>query len=164
LCRKTNAKGGIDADMVNNWQHLCQKLDVEVALDDFIGVDDDAIVVQELTEDEILSEILMQRNGASGDMTPVVEEEDDDGDDEHGITVTEAANMARRLRRFVMTRKHVLDRVLESSEILQEFSEKSLLKQAMKKKITIFLRSKHGKFVSFSFFYMCVTIILTFLL
>jgi hypothetical protein len=31
-----------------------------VALDDFVGVDNDAIVVQELTEDEILSEILMQ--------------------------------------------------------------------------------------------------------
>jgi hypothetical protein len=109
------SESGIDADMVNNWQHLCQKLDVEVALDDFIGVDNDVIVVQELKEDEILSEMLMQRNGASGDITPEGEEDDDDGDDEHGISVTEAANMARRLRRFVMTRKGVPDRVLESS-------------------------------------------------
>jgi hypothetical protein len=43
-----------DANMVNNWQHLYQKLDVEVAFDDFTGVDNDAIVVQEFTKDEIV--------------------------------------------------------------------------------------------------------------
>jgi hypothetical protein len=37
-----------------------------------------------------------------------------------------------------MTRKDVPDRVLESSEILQEFTEKSLLKHAVQKKITDF--------------------------
>jgi hypothetical protein len=158
-------ESGIDADMVNNWQHLCQKLDVEVALDDFIGVDNDATVVQELTEDEILSEILMQRNGASGDMTPEGEEQDDDGGDEHVITVTEAANVARRLRRFVMTRKGVPDRVLESSEILQEFTEKSLLKTGYaEKNYGLFYEVNMVSLSIFVFFYMCLTIILTFLM
>jgi hypothetical protein len=92
-------------------------------LDDFIAVDNDAIVVQELTEDEIVSENLMERNRASGNDVTLEGEEDDD-DDETTITVTEAANIARSLRRFVMTRKDVPDRVLESSEILQEFTEK----------------------------------------
>jgi hypothetical protein len=32
---KSETESESDADMVNNWQHLCQKLDVEVALDDF---------------------------------------------------------------------------------------------------------------------------------
>jgi hypothetical protein len=59
---------------------LCEKLDVEVASHDLIGVDNDAIV-QELTEDEIVSEILMERNGASGDdVTPEGEEEDNGND------------------------------------------------------------------------------------
>jgi hypothetical protein len=30
-----------DVDMVTNWQPLCQKLDVEVELDNFIHVDKD---------------------------------------------------------------------------------------------------------------------------
>jgi hypothetical protein len=51
-----------------------------------------------------VSENLMERNRASGnDVTP--EGEEDDDDDETVITVTEAANIARSLRRFVMTRK-----------------------------------------------------------
>jgi hypothetical protein len=62
------------------------------------------------------------------------EGEEDDDDDETVITVTEAANIARSLRRFVMTRKDVP----ESSEILQEFTEKSLLKHAVQKKFTNF--------------------------
>jgi hypothetical protein len=79
----------------------------------------------------------MERNRASGnDVTP--EGEEDDDDDETVITVTEAANIVRSLRRFVMTRKDVPDRVLESSEILQEFTEKSLLKHVVQKKITDF--------------------------
>jgi hypothetical protein len=47
-----------------------------------------------------------------------------------------------------MTRKDVPDRVLESSEILQEFTEKPQQEKAVQKK----LRTKHGKFVSFSVF------------
>jgi hypothetical protein len=40
--------------MVSNWQHLCQKLYVtaEVALNDFIGMDNDVIVVQGVTKDD----------------------------------------------------------------------------------------------------------------
>jgi hypothetical protein len=37
---------------VNNWQHLCQKLDVtaEVALNNFIGMGSDATVIQGVTK------------------------------------------------------------------------------------------------------------------
>jgi hypothetical protein len=35
---------------------------------------------------------------------------------------------------FVLTKKEFLDRVLDDSESLQEFTKKSLLKQAAKKK------------------------------
>jgi hypothetical protein len=52
-------------------------------------------------------------------VTPKGEEEDDDGNEKNVIPVTEAANMAQSLRCFVMTRKDVLDCVLEGSEILQ---------------------------------------------
>jgi hypothetical protein len=113
-----------------------------------------------------LSEILMQRNEASGDWHRRARKKTTAAmmNMSSVITVTEAADMARRLRRFVMIRKGIPDHVLESSEILQEFTEKSLLKQAVQKKLRTFLRSKHSKFVSFSFFYMCLTIILTFLM
>jgi hypothetical protein len=49
-----------------------------------------------------------------------------------------------------MTRKDV-QTVLESGETVQQFTDKSLLKQAAQKKIADFLRNKHGKFVSFPF-------------
>jgi N-acetyl-beta-hexosaminidase len=49
--------------MVNNWQYLCQKLDAEVALNDCTDVGNEASIVQELTEEEIVSEIFVERNG-----------------------------------------------------------------------------------------------------
>lgn len=44
---------------MSNWQHLCQKLYVTagVALNDFIGVDNDVIVVEGVTKDDIMSEM-----------------------------------------------------------------------------------------------------------
>jgi hypothetical protein len=48
--------------MENNWKYFCQKLDVDVALDGFVGVDNDAIVVQNLIEEKIVSEIVIERN------------------------------------------------------------------------------------------------------
>jgi hypothetical protein len=128
-------------------------------MDNFIGVDNDA-VVQELSEDEIVSDILMERNGPSGNVTLESEEEDDSSNNENIITVAEAASMGQYLQFFIMTRKDILDRVLESSDILQEFTEKSLLKQAVLKRITFLW--KKITFLSFFFFYTCRTIILTF--
>jgi hypothetical protein len=68
LCCKMmmNAKVKMtDSDMANSWQHLCQKFDIsaEVALNYFIGMDSDAIVVQDVTEDGIASKILMAKDG-----------------------------------------------------------------------------------------------------
>jgi hypothetical protein len=36
---KSETESGSDANIVNNWQHLCHKPHAEVTLDDFIGVD-----------------------------------------------------------------------------------------------------------------------------
>lgn len=91
-------------------------------LDDFVGVDSDAIVVQELTEYEIVSETLIAMNGASGCDVTQEGEEEDDGNDENVIPIMEAANMLRSLECFIITRKDVLKCVLESSEVLQEFT------------------------------------------
>jgi hypothetical protein len=52
---------------------------------------------------------------------------------------------------------------MESTEILQEFTMKSQLNILHRKKQT-FLRSKYGKFVEFSFFYVYGTIILKILM
>jgi hypothetical protein len=38
------------------------------------------------------------------------------------------------------------------SEILQEFTEKSVLKQAVQKKLWTSVQNKHGQFVTSSFF------------
>lgn len=61
---------------------------------DFTGVDNDATIVQELTQDKTVSEIQMERNGISGNDNAKGKEEDYDGEDENVTTVTEAANIA----------------------------------------------------------------------
>ena len=43
-------------EMVKNWQHLCQKLAVVVALDDFIGLAPD-VIVEELTGDNTVRKL-----------------------------------------------------------------------------------------------------------
>jgi hypothetical protein len=55
---------------------LCKKLDV-VAIDNIIGVDNDDFAVQQHTEDETVSETLMEKMGnlAGNDMTPEGEED-----------------------------------------------------------------------------------------
>jgi hypothetical protein len=62
----------------------------------------------------------------------------DNSNYENWITIMEAANIAWSLRHIIMTRKDVPDRMLECSEILQEFTEISLLNLAVQEKITHF--------------------------
>jgi hypothetical protein len=61
-------------------------------------------------------------------MTPNDVEEGND-DDLNVITVTKLLNMAQSLDHFAVTKKVVLYRLWDSSETLQEFTNKSLLKQ-----------------------------------
>lgn len=56
--------------------------------------------------------------------------------------------MVLRLQRLVMTKNDVPNCVLESTEILQEITDKSILKWAVLKTYQIFVLSLHGKFVS----------------
>jgi hypothetical protein len=77
------------------------------------------------------------------------EGKEDDSDDENAIIGMETVNMVLNLWHFIMTTKDILDHVMDSSEILQELTKKSLLKQVVQKKCLTFLQNKHGKFVSF---------------
>lgn len=60
-------------------------------------------------------------------------EEDDDHDGKNIIGFTEASNVMQSILCFVMTKKYLLDRMLYGSEILQEITNKSLLKQTVQK-------------------------------
>jgi hypothetical protein len=81
-----------DANMVNNWQHLCQELDVEVGLNDCTDVDNEASIVQELTEEEIVSEILVERNRASGNNVTHKGKKEDNSNDKN-VVVTKTVNI-----------------------------------------------------------------------
>jgi dihydroxyacetone kinase-like predicted kinase len=62
----------------------------------FIGVNNNAIVVQEVTEDEIVSEIFMEGNGASGDDVTLEGEKDaNDGDEENVISYRNSQHGAK---------------------------------------------------------------------
>jgi len=53
--------------------------------------------------------------------------------DENVITVMKASNVVLRFRRFIMTKKDVMSHVLDSSKILQEITDNSILKWAVLK-------------------------------
>jgi len=59
----------------------------------------------------------------------------------------QASSMVWHLWGFVMTVSDILDRVLESAEILQEFSKKSLPQWALQKELPTCIWGKHGSFV-----------------
>ena len=53
-----------DAETEENWKDLCEKLDVpkSVNLTDYIDVDCDVIMQKEITDDEILADIMSDGN------------------------------------------------------------------------------------------------------
>ena len=76
----------------------------------------------------------MKETGVSGYcMTLGDLEEDGDSDDKNVIILWK-----QNVWHFVMTKKHAPDRILESTEVLLEFTEKIMLKQAMEKKLCTF--------------------------
>jgi len=72
-------------------------------------------------------------------------------------SVTEASNVMQSPLCFVMTKKDFLDRVLDGSKSLQEFTERSLLKWLHKKKVDVLM--KYIWSVCPHFVYMYITII-----
>jgi hypothetical protein len=59
--------------------------------------------------------------------------------------LTDASNMAQRFWHFTVIKKGILDHVLDSNEILQELTEKSLLKYIAQKKNSDFFKNKLGE-------------------
>jgi hypothetical protein len=53
--------------------------------------------------------------------------EEDSTDEESAITVTQASNMASHLQCLIMTKKDILGCTLDSTGIVQEFTEKLIL-------------------------------------
>lgn len=103
------------------------KLDVpaEVKLNDFTGMDNDTIVFQEVTEDGTV-----WNTDGQGQRTT------------QRCYTYYAANMVQSPHHFLMTHKDIPWGVLESCNTVQEFMEKSLLRQS-RKKLRAFLRSEY---------------------
>jgi len=101
--------------MVNNWKHLCQKFNVPegVALKNLIGKENEATVVQEVTEGSINRNTDRDRG-----LLEDVEEEDDN---------------LWSIHHFLMTWKDIPYSVMVSRDIVQELTEESLVKQSSEK-------------------------------
>jgi hypothetical protein len=77
----------------------------------------------------------LNRNGDSdSDVTSEDEEEDNNSYDGNVITVMEASNMAQHLRHCRVINTDVLEGIVESTERLHEFNEKSLLNWLYRKR------------------------------
>ena len=104
LCRRhiTKSEELDDAETDENWKRLCEKLDVptSVNLTDYINVDCDVIVQKEITDDEILADIMSDGNPCDDE----VEEEDVPQSDRQSLTLVQATNMARSSRFFSVTK------------------------------------------------------------
>jgi hypothetical protein len=102
-------------------------------MNDFNGMDTDTNTVQGVTYDDIMSKILMERDGG-----PVNEVAGDDGNNAVELTLFDAVNIALSLHHFLISWKDISDNLLESCDTVQEFTEKSLLKQRFQEKKDIF--------------------------
>jgi hypothetical protein len=80
------------------------------------GVSNDVTVIQEVTEDSIVSEILMER--ARGPVSGVAEDEEDD--DCVTPRLSDAAIVMHSLHCFLMSRKDIPDVLWESCDIVTE--------------------------------------------
>lgn len=65
-------------------------------------------------------------------------DKEDNIDDKSVITLTKPQDRSQNLWHFTLTKKDILDHVLDSSEILHKLTEKSLLKQAAEIKTQTF--------------------------
>lgn len=120
-----------DVFMVKNWQHLCQKLNVQAILDVFICVKNNAaIVAAEVTGDDTLLQILTERNGRSGN--DVISEDDHKKwwkchycyeSIQHGATSSALCNDQERCP----------EPCTGHQKMLQEITDKSILKWAVLK-------------------------------
>ena len=81
-----------DAETEENWKRLCEKLDVptSVNLTDYVNVDCDVIVQKEITDDEIVADIMSAGNPCDDE----VEEENVPQSDRQSLTLVQATNMA----------------------------------------------------------------------
>jgi hypothetical protein len=79
--RELGSQSKSDVGMVTNWQHLCQKLHFEAELDDSLHVGNDATAAEEVRGGNVVSEVLMERNGESGNHVTPQENREDNGDD-----------------------------------------------------------------------------------
>jgi hypothetical protein len=90
-----------DAETEENWKRLCEKLDVptSVNLTDYVNVDCDVLVQKEITDDEILADIMSDGNPCDDE----VEEEDVPQSDRQSLTLVQATNMAHSLQDFLLS-------------------------------------------------------------
>lgn len=88
-------------------------------INDFIRVSD-ATLAKEVTRDDTVLQILNEWNGKSGNNATPENEEDN--------------TMEWHLRQFVMTKQDTTDHAMDSNQIFQEFTKKSLIQLAIQEK------------------------------
>jgi len=126
-----------DAETEENWKCLCEKLDVptSVNLTDYVNMDCDVIVQNEITDDEIMAD--MSDGNPCDDE---VEEEDVPQSDRQSLTLVQATNMARSLQDFLLSRSDVPQSVLNSCAVVGDYLERSFVSGSVQRKITDFLK------------------------
>lgn len=127
-----------DAETEENWKRLCEKLDVptSVNLTDYVNVDCDVIVQKEITDDEIVADIMSDGNPCDDE----VEEEDMPQSDRQSLTLVQATNMARSLQDFLLSRSDVPESVLNSCAVVGDYLERSFVSGSVQRKITDFFK------------------------
>lgn len=76
-------------------------------------------------------------------------------DPSHNHSAPQISNKRLSLQRFLMTKRHITDHILESSELFQEHAKKQSLKQDAQYKFQSSLQNIHGQSVFFIFLHVC---------
>ena len=126
----------LDDAETENCKCLCEKLDVptSVNLTDYVNVDCDVIVQKEITDDEIVADIMSDGNPCDDE----VEEEVVPQSDRQSLTLVQATNMARSLQDFLLSRSDMPQSVLNSCAVVGDYLERSFVSGSVQRKITDF--------------------------
>jgi hypothetical protein len=116
-----------DDDNKDNWQQICQKINMpaEVMMEDSFDVDSDVAIIQEATDDDIMNSIIEEKRKNSGNEEM-----------HNSCNFLEAIHMVRMLQCCLKMGKDVPDHILLHNDTIHDFLVKSLLKQTFEKKIT----------------------------
>lgn len=122
-----------------NWEAVEQA--AGIPFDEFISLDDNVAVCGELTDEEILADVI-SRTAADKSSDEEGEEEEEPATEQPILTSSQALTQVQELRRYAEAQTNVSDQVFQSLDVLQQFITSQRLGVGKQLKVSDFFSKK----------------------